>query len=131
MSSEPWGASVLQRGEFLVWGNCNPPSTKKGRDVYARLVEVSRSTSRNSHRSDTGQISWGNSSCLPCTVAESTRRVFDGIWTSRYVAHSSDAHALYPVLVHRLARLLDASFRPCLAAIALASLLTLHLHQVG
>jgi hypothetical protein len=62
---------------------------------------------------------------------ESTRRVIDGIWTSRYVAHSSDAHALYPVLVHRLAPLLDASFRPHLAAIALASSLTLHLHQVG
>src|SRR5712664_3093990 len=84
-----------------------------------------------SRRSDTGQISRGNSSCLLHTVAESTRRVLDGIWTSRYVAHSSDAHALYPVLVHRLAHLLDASFRPHLAAIALASLLTLHLHQVG
>src|SRR5712692_266262 len=84
-----------------------------------------------SRRSDTGQISRGNSSCLLYTVAESTRRVLDGIWTSRYVARSSDAHALYPVLVHRLAHLLDASFRPHLAAIALASLLTLHLHQVG
>src|SRR5258708_11000402 len=30
MSSEPWGASVLQRGEFLVWVNCNPPNTKRG-----------------------------------------------------------------------------------------------------
>jgi hypothetical protein len=28
------------------------------------------------------------------------------MWTSRYVARSSDARALYPVLVHRLARLL-------------------------
>jgi methanethiol oxidase len=33
------------------------------------------------------------------------------------VARSSDARALYPVLVHRLARLLHASFRPRLAAI--------------
>jgi hypothetical protein len=54
-----------------------------------------------------------------------------GLWTSQYVARSSDAHALYSVLVHRLAHLLDASFRSRLAAIALASSLTLHLHQVG
>ena len=84
-----------------------------------------------SRRSDTEQISWGNLSCLPCTVAGSTPRILDGMWTSRYVARSSDARALYPILVHRLARLLDASFRPHLAVIALASLLTLHLHQVG
>ena len=36
------------------------------------------------------------------------------------MARSSDARALYPVLVHRPARLLHASFRPRLAAIALA-----------
>src|SRR5712691_6494565 len=48
------------------------------------------------------------------------------MWTSQYVARSSDAHASYPVFVHRLARLLHASFRPRLqtsdlaAAIALA-----------
>src|SRR6266849_3071708 len=48
------------------------------------------------------------------------------IWTSQYVARLSDAHASYPVFVHRLARLLHASFRPRLqtsdlaAAIALA-----------
>src|SRR5215470_16779038 len=46
--------------------------------------------------------------------------------TSQYVARSSDAHASYPVFVHRLARLLHASFRPrwqtsdLAAAIALA-----------
>src|SRR5205085_688016 len=44
---------------------------------------------------------------------------------------SSDANALYPVLVHRLALLLHASFRPHLAAVALAFSLALHLHQVG
>src|SRR6266849_1311606 len=53
------------------------------------------------------------------------------MWTSQYVARSSDAHALYPVFVHRLARLLHASFRPRLATIALAFSLALHLHQVG
>src|SRR6266446_7143072 len=48
------------------------------------------------------------------------------MWTSQYVARLSDAHASYPVFVHRLARLLHASFRPRLqtsdlaAAIALA-----------
>src|ERR1019366_7116344 len=47
------------------------------------------------------------------------------MWTSRYVARSSGADALYPVFVHRLARLFHASFRPRLAAIALASSLGL------
>src|ERR1019366_7715367 len=52
------------------------------------------------------------------------------MWTSRYVARSSGAGALYPVFVHRLARLFHASFRPRLAAQALASSLGLDLHQV-
>jgi hypothetical protein len=39
--------------------------------------------------------------------------------------------AFYSVFVHRLARLFNASFRPRLAAVALASSLGLHLHQVG
>src|SRR5215472_2586545 len=51
-----------------------------------------------SRRSDTEQISWGKFSCLPCTVAESTHCVLDGVWTSRYVARSSDARALYRFL---------------------------------
>jgi hypothetical protein len=38
------------------------------------------------------------------------------------LSRSSDAPALYSVLVHRLTHLLDASFRPRLAGIALASL---------
>src|SRR5271166_1688448 len=38
---------------------------------------------------------------------------------------------MYPVLVHRLAHLFHASFRPRLAAVALAFSLALHLHQVG
>jgi len=38
---------------------------------------------------------------------------------------------LYPVFVHQLARLIHASFGPRLAALALASSLRLHLHQVG
>jgi len=42
------------------------------------------------------------------------------IWPSRSYARSSDDHALYPVLVHRLALLLGASFRHSLTAYALA-----------
>src|SRR5882724_7930461 len=38
------------------------------------------------------------------------------MWTSQSVACSSGAHASYPVLVHRVAPLLRASFRPRLAA---------------
>src|ERR1017187_6539100 len=53
------------------------------------------------------------------------------IRTSRYVARSSGTGASYPVFVHRPACLLYASFRPRLAAIALAFSLALHLHQVG
>ncbi len=39
---------------------------------------VRRPLGRLSHRRDTGQISWGKLSRLPCTVAGSTLRVFDG-----------------------------------------------------
>src|SRR6266496_2480294 len=87
--------------------------------------------SRLSRRSDTEQISWGKLSHFPCTIAESTLRTLMDLWTSRYVALSSDAGALYSIFVHRLARLFNASFRPRLAAIALASSLGLYLHQVG
>ena len=63
------------------------------------------------------------------------RRIYashlDGLWTSRYVALSSGTGAFYSIFVHRLARLFHASFGPRLAAIALASSLGLHLHQVG
>src|SRR6202022_3822858 len=77
--------------------------------------------------SDTEQISWGKFSRFPCTVAGSTLRILDGYG----LRGKSPARALYPVLVHRLAPLLYASFRPRLAAIALALSQTLHLHQVG
>src|ERR1039458_5484808 len=87
--------------------------------------------SRLSRRSDTEQISWGKLSHFPCTIAESTLRTLDGLWTSRYVALSSGTGAFYSIFVHRLARLFNASFRPRLAAVALASSLGLHPHQVG
>src|ERR1035438_21705 len=80
-----------------------------------------------SRRSDTEQISWGKLSRLLCTATESTLRTLDGYGLRR----SSGADALYSVFVHRLAHLIHASFRPRLAAVALASSLGLHLHQVG
>src|SRR5580704_6553343 len=83
-----------------------------------------------SRRSDTEQISSGKFSRLPCIVAGSTLRILDG-YGLRGKARSSDTRAFYPIFVHRLARLLYASFRPRLAATALALSLTLHLHQVG
>src|SRR5205807_6745927 len=49
------------------------------------------------------------------------------MWTSQYVARSSDAHASYPVFVHRLARLLHASFRPRLQTSDLAAVIALAL----
>src|SRR5215471_1955204 len=84
-----------------------------------------------SRRSDTEQISWGKFSRLLCTVAGSTLRTLDGYGLRgklparlalapciRFL--SIDSH----ILIH-------ASFRPRLAAVALASSLGLHLHQVG
>src|ERR1700674_5248664 len=47
------------------------------------------------------------------------------MWTSQCVARSSDAHASYPVFVHRLARLLHASFRPRLQTTDLAAAIAL------
>src|ERR1035437_2818598 len=83
-----------------------------------------------SRRSDTEQISWGKLSRLLCTAAESTLRTLDG-YGLRGKLPTRPADALYPVFVHRLAHLIHASFRPSLAAAALASSLGLHLHQVG
>jgi hypothetical protein len=46
---------------------------------YADFCSVVRLPFGNlSRRSDTEQISWGKLSRLPCTVAESTLRTFDG-----------------------------------------------------
>src|SRR5450755_2974714 len=87
--------------------------------------------SRLSRRSDTDQISWGKLSHFPCTIAESTLRTLmdyglRGTLPSRPVrAPSIRFLSIDP------ARLFNASFRPCLAAVALASSLGLRLHQVG
>jgi hypothetical protein len=55
-----------------------------------------------------------------------SRKLFAAAGHSR-----SGTGAFYSIFVHRLARLFNASFRPRLAAVALASSLGLHLHQVG
>lgn len=60
-----------------------------------------------------------------------TFRIFDGYGFRGKLPRWSDADALYPVLVHRLALLLHASFRPHRASVTLAFSLALHLHQVG
>src|SRR5215470_10648554 len=79
-----------------------------------------------SRRSDTEQISWGKLNCLPCTVAGCTLRTLDGYGLrGNLSARPTLACALYPVFVHRLERLLYASFRPRLTAIALAFSLVL------
>jgi hypothetical protein len=83
-----------------------------------------------SRRSDTEQISWGKLNCLPCTAARCTLRILDG-YGLRGNLPARPMLAPYIRFVHRLARLLYASFRPRLAAIALAFSLALHLHQVG
>src|SRR5205807_4924524 len=49
------------------------------------------------------------------------------MWTSQYDACLSVAHASYPVFVHRLARLLHASFRPRLQTSDLAAVIALAL----
>src|SRR5258708_36480959 len=92
---------------------------------------VKRPFDHLSRRSDTEQISWGKLSCLPCTVAGSTPSILDGYGLRGKLPARPTLNALYPVFVHRLARLFHASFRPRLATVALASSLGLHLHQVG
>src|ERR1700677_2235580 len=84
-----------------------------------------------SRGNDTEQISWGKLSRLPCTIAESTLRTLDG-YGLRGKLPARPALAPYiRFLSIDSHRLLHASFRPRLAAIALALSLALHLHQVG
>ena len=64
---------------------------------------------------DTPQISRGKFDRLPRTTAGSTPRTFDGFGLRDHLPARPAQNASYPVLVHRLARLLHASFRPHLA----------------
>jgi len=65
---------------------------------------------------DTPQISRGKLDRLPRTTAGSTPRTFDGCGLRDHLPARPVRNASYPVLVHRLAHLLHASFRPHLAA---------------
>ena len=73
-----------------------------------------------SHLRDTEQISRGKFSRLPRAIAGSTFRMLDGYGLRSTLAARPTLTPQYPVLVHRLALLLHASFGPRLAAIALA-----------
>jgi hypothetical protein len=84
-----------------------------------------------SPRRDTTQISRGKSRRLPRTAAGFTLRALDGYALRGQLPARPTLTPLHPVLVHRLALSLRASFRPRLAAAALALRYTLHLHQVG
>ena len=64
----------------------------------------------------------------PLNIRRQNRRGQAGLAKSRSSGYKPN---IYSVFVHRLARLFRASFGPRLAAIALASSLGLHLHQVG
>jgi hypothetical protein len=99
---------------------------------FADFCSAVRSSFNNlSRRSDTEQISWGKLNRLPCTAAGSTLRIFDGYGLrGKFAARptltpcirflSIDSHILF-----------HASFRPRLAAVALAFSLALHLLRLG
>ena len=123
------GLALLRLSDFGVTKSQLPAVWS---DDYSRSAEASvqgRSstgpTSRNVAVSDPGSpevSSAGISSTaynsrpdLRIRVLELSMDFSDGAQ-----GRSSHAHALYPVLVHRLALLLHASFRPRLAAVALA-----------
>src|SRR2546422_7848335 len=78
-----------------------------------------------SRRGDAEQISWGKLNRLPCTIAESTLRVLDGYGLRGKLPARPALAPCIRFFVHRLARLFHASFRPRLAAVALASSLGL------
>ncbi len=61
------------------------------------------------------QASRGKPGRLLRTTAESTSRALDGYGLRRFTPARPTLPASYPVLVHRLAHLLHASFRPRLA----------------
>src|SRR5215469_7253187 len=68
------------------------------------------------------QISRGKFDRLRCTTAGSTTSALDGYGLRRHSPLRPPPLASYPVLVHRLASLLHASFRPRLAASVISPL---------
>ena len=85
----------LQRKQKLIGIvaslSCGCRGTCRDDDIDPALNNLGRDQPPHgalSRRSDTGQISWGKSSRLPCTVAGSTLRVLDGyglrgMWPAR------------------------------------------------
>ena len=65
---------------------------------------------------DLRPISRGKFDRLPCSAAESTTGAFDGCGLRGRELARPAPYASHPVLVHRLVRLLHASFRPRLTA---------------
>src|SRR4029434_2326045 len=70
------------------------------------------SLSPQSRFRDQRQLSRGKFDCLRCTTAEFTTSVLDGYGLRCQLPARPTPYASYPVLVHRLAPLLHASFRP-------------------
>src|SRR4249920_2023740 len=67
------------RSTFRCWSASLALPTSEPNTPYADFCSaVRRPFGRFSRRSDTKQISRGKLSCLPCTIAESTLRAFDG-----------------------------------------------------
>src|SRR5262252_2576273 len=70
------------------------------------------SLSPQSRLRDQRQLSRGKFDRLRCTTAEFTTSVLDGYGLRCHLPTRPTPYALDPVLVHRLAPLLHASFRP-------------------
>ena len=70
------------------------------------------------------QISRGKFDCLPHATAGFTTSALDGYGLCGRVPARPAPYAFYPVLVHRLVRLLHASFRPRLATTPLRFAIT-------
>ena len=90
---------------------------------FCRPVRVDRSTlSPCIH--DKRQISRGKFDRLPHATAEFTTGALDGYGLRCHLPTRPAPYASHPVLVHRLVRLLHASFRPRLAATPLRFAIT-------
>src|SRR5207244_6547045 len=73
---------------------------------------------------DAQQISRGKFDRLPRTTAEFTTNAFDGYGLHGHLPARPAPYASDPVFVHRLARLLHASFRPSVAGTPLRFAIT-------
>jgi len=78
-------------------------------------AEITALANRSVPLRDTTQTSRGKSSRLHRAPAEFTSTALDDYGLRDHLPARPAAQASYPVLVHRVAALLRASFRPCLA----------------